>query len=75
MAARLCSNNKITTSPPRETSLAIMVHFTFHLSTNTPASGLMNAMGVRNTTQTMLTSNAFPWSWNVTMLNTANSAT
>ena len=40
---------------PRITSLRIMVHLTFHLSTKTPAIGLMKASGSRNDTRIMAT--------------------
>ena len=62
MALRSRTKISTRTSTPRTMSLAIMVHFTFHLSTKTPASGLTTASGSMYATRIMLTSVGVPCS-------------
>src|ERR1039458_270429 len=47
MALRSRTNTSTRTRTPRTKSLTIMVHFTFHLSTKTPASGLTDRKSTR----------------------------
>ena len=55
MAFRSRTKRSAITSTPRIRSLAIMVHLTFHLSTKTPARGLITASGAMYAARIMLT--------------------
>ena len=69
-----CTNTSASTSTPRIRSLATMVRFTGHRSTNTPASGLTMANGAMNATSTMATCVAVPCSLKVTTAMIAKTA-
>ncbi len=71
---RSWTNTSANTSTPRMRSLAIIVRFTFHRSTNTPARGLTMANGAMNETSTMATCVALPWRLKVTRAMIANTA-